>query len=74
MQSTWLEKEPRLAPPQIDPHHVANGILKSAIEPMRDIKVGMMSKVSTTVAKIAPSTGERSRHLWTSAGAVIAPR
>ena len=53
-----MDKEPKVPTPQIDLHRVANAILTPATEPTRDIKLGMMSKVNTTVAKI-PSLGEK---------------
>jgi short-subunit dehydrogenase len=55
----YMDKEPKLPTPLIDPQRVANAILKAATEPARDIKVGMMSKVNTTMAKIAPALGEK---------------
>ena len=55
----YMDKEPKLPTPQIDPQRVANAILKAATEPTRDVKVGMMSKINTTMAKIAPSLGEK---------------
>jgi NADP-dependent 3-hydroxy acid dehydrogenase YdfG len=51
----YMDKEPKLPTPLIDPQRV----LKAAIEPARDIKVGMMSKVNTTMAKIAPALGKK---------------
>jgi NADP-dependent 3-hydroxy acid dehydrogenase YdfG len=55
----YMDKEPKLPTPLIDPQRVANAILKAATEPARDIKVGMMSKVNTTMAKVAPALGEK---------------
>lgn len=55
----YMDKEPKLPTPQIDPQRVANAILKAATEPTRDVKVGMMSKINTAMAKIAPSLGEK---------------
>jgi short-subunit dehydrogenase len=55
----YMDKAPKLPTPQIDPHRVANTILEASSEPTRDIKVGMMSKINTTTAKIAPSLGEK---------------
>ena len=55
----YMDKEPKLPTPQIDPHRVAHAILTAATEPTRDVKVGVMSKVSTTLAKIAPALGEK---------------
>ena len=54
-----MEREPKLPTPQIDPHKVADAILSAAAEPTRDVKVGLMSKINTTMAKIAPSLGEK---------------
>jgi len=53
----YMDKEPKLPTPQIDPHRVAHAILNAATEPTRDVKVGVMSKVNTTLAKIAPALG-----------------
>jgi short-subunit dehydrogenase len=55
----YMDREPKLPTPLIDPQRVANAILKAATEPVRDIKVGMMSKINTTMAKIAPALGEK---------------
>ena len=55
----YMDKEPKLPTPQIDPHRAAHAILTAATEPTRDVKVGVMSKVSTTLAKIAPALGEK---------------
>lgn len=55
----YMDKEPKLPTPQIDPHRVAHAILKAATEPTRDVKVGVMSKVNTALAKIAPALGEK---------------
>jgi short-subunit dehydrogenase len=48
--------KPKLPTPQIDPHDVAQAILKAATEVTRDVKVGMMSKINTTMA---PSLGDK---------------
>jgi short-subunit dehydrogenase len=55
----YMDKEPKLPTPQLDPRKVADAILNAATKPTRDIKVGMMSKINTTVAKIAPALGEK---------------
>jgi len=44
---------------QQDPQDVADAILKAATKPTPNIKVGMMSKVNTFVAKNLPRLGER---------------
>ena len=51
----YMDKEPKLPTPQIDPHQVADAILKAATTATRDVKVGMMSKINTTLSNIAPS-------------------
>jgi len=55
----YMSKEPDLPTPMIDPQQVADAILGAAEKPTRDVKVGMMSKVNTFVAKNLPSVGER---------------
>ena len=55
----YMDKEPKLPTPQINPQRVANAILRAATEPTRDVKVGIMSKINTAMAKIAPSLGEK---------------
>jgi short-subunit dehydrogenase len=55
----YMSQEPKLPTPQIDPEDVAEAILKAATKPQRDVKVGAMSKVNTTVSKIAPSLGDK---------------
>src|SRR4051812_14394972 len=55
----YLDREPKLPTPQIDPVKVADAILSAAVTPARDVKVGAMAKLNTTMAKIAPSIGDR---------------
>lgn len=55
----YMDREPKLPPPLIDPEEVAEAILKAAAEGGRDIKVGAMSVVNTTIAKLMPSLGDR---------------
>lgn len=55
----YLEVEPKLPTPMIDPEDVAEAILKAATKPERDVKVGTTSKLNTTVAKIAPGLGDK---------------
>jgi short-subunit dehydrogenase len=55
----YMDREPKLPTPMIDPQKVADAILKAAVKPERDIKVGSMSKINTTVSKIAPSLGDK---------------
>ena len=55
----YMDKEPNLPTPQIDPQDVADAILKAATKPTRDLRVGTMSKVNTFVAKNIPAIGDR---------------
>ena len=55
----YMDKEPDLPTPMIDPQDVADAILGAAVKPTRAVRVGMMSKVNTFVAKNLPSIGER---------------
>lgn len=55
----YMAREPKLPTPMIDPEDVAEAILKAAVEGGRDIKVGAMSVINTTVSKIMPSLGDR---------------
>jgi short-subunit dehydrogenase len=55
----YMDKEPKLPTPQIDPHQVAQAILDAATKPTRDIKVGMMSKINTAAHKILPGLAQK---------------
>jgi short-subunit dehydrogenase len=55
----YQDKEPKLPTPMIDPQQVAEAILDAATSPTRSKKVGTMSKVNTTVAKLAPGLGDK---------------
>ena len=55
----YMDKEPKLPTPQIDPQQVAEAIIKACATPQRDVKVGAMSKINTTVSKILPSLGDK---------------
>jgi short-subunit dehydrogenase len=55
----YMDKEPKLPDPQIDPEKVAEAILDAAVNPKRYVKVGTMSHVNTAVAKFAPSVGDK---------------
>jgi short-subunit dehydrogenase len=51
----YQDKEPKLPDPMIDPQQVANAILKAAVKPTREERVGVNAVVNTVAAKIAPS-------------------
>jgi len=55
----YMDREPKLPDPMIEPEKVAEAILKAAVEGGRDVKVGAMSVLNTTMAKIAPSLGDK---------------
>jgi short-subunit dehydrogenase len=55
----YMDKAANLPSPMIDPQEVADAILGAATKPTRDVKVGMMSKVNTFVAKNLPGVGDR---------------
>lgn len=55
----YMDREPDLPTPMIDPQKVADAILSAAEKPTRDVKVGMMSKVNTFAAKNLPAIADR---------------
>jgi short-subunit dehydrogenase len=55
----YMNKEPKLPPPLINPEQVAEAILKAATEGGRDVKVGAMAVVNTAVSKLMPSLGDK---------------
>ncbi|RYF76917.1 MAG: SDR family NAD(P)-dependent oxidoreductase [Comamonadaceae bacterium] len=55
----YMDKQPKLPDPMIDPTDVAEAILKAAVEGGRDVKVGGMSVLNTTMSKILPSLADK---------------
>ena len=55
----YMDSEPKLPDPQIDPHRVAEAILDAAQKRGRDIKVGAMSHLNTTTSALLPRLGDR---------------
>jgi short-subunit dehydrogenase len=55
----YMDKEPNLPSPMIDPQQVADAILHAAEHATPNIKVGVMSKVNTFAAKNLPRVAER---------------
>jgi short-subunit dehydrogenase len=55
----YMEKEPNLPTPMIDPEKVAEAILSAAVKPTRYAKVGAMAKVNTFAAKNLPGVADR---------------
>lgn len=55
----YMDREPKLPSPLINPEQVAQAILKAAVEGGRDIKVGAMAVVNTTISKLMPGLGDK---------------
>jgi short-subunit dehydrogenase len=55
----YMDKEPKLPTPQIEPEQVAEAILEAAVKPSRYVKVGAGAKLNSMVAKFAPGIGDR---------------
>ena len=55
----YLEHEPKLPGPLIDPYRVATAILQAAQSGGRDIKVGAMAHVDTAMSKWLPGLADR---------------
>lgn len=55
----YMNREPKLPPPVIEPEQVAEAILKAATEGGRDVKVGAMAVINTTMSKLMPSLGDK---------------
>ena len=54
----FMDSEPKLPTPMIDPDMVAKAILKAAVKPTRSKKVGSKAVVNTMVATMLPSCGD----------------
>ena len=50
----YMDREPTLPSPQLDPHQVADAILQAATTPTRDLKVGTMARLDVTMEKLVP--------------------
>jgi NADP-dependent 3-hydroxy acid dehydrogenase YdfG len=55
----YMDREPKLPTAPIDPHRVAEAILKAAVEGGRDIKVGAMAVMNTAMSRLLPRIGDR---------------
>lgn len=55
----YMDKEPKLPDPMIDPQQVAEAILKAAEEGGRDIRVGGMAVMNTMLSKVLPSLADK---------------
>lgn len=55
----YMEREPKLPTPQLDPHRVAAAILEAAVTPARDVKVGLVATLDTAIEKVLPALADR---------------
>jgi len=55
----YMEKEPKLPDPQIEPAKVAAAILDAACNHRRDVRVGAQAVLNSVIAKVAPSLGDK---------------
>lgn len=55
----YMDKEPKLPTPQIDPRQVAGAIIHAATNGGRDVKVGAMSRMNTLMASMLPKLADR---------------
>lgn len=55
----YMDREPKLPTPMIDPAQVAHAILKAAAEGGRDVKVGAMASFNTVMSLLMPSLADR---------------
>ena len=54
----YLARQPKLPTPMIEPEKVADAILEAATSPRRDVKVGAMAVLNTTVSRLLPSLAD----------------
>lgn len=55
----YMDFEPRLPAPLIDPHRVAEAILEAAENGGREARVGAMAHVNTMASRLLPAIAER---------------
>lgn len=55
----YMDMEPKLPTPMIEPQQVADAILAAAVTPTRNQKVGTMATINTLVSKFVPSLGDK---------------
>lgn len=55
----YMDKEPKLPSPMIEPRQVAEAILDAATNPTHSKKLGLMATVQTTMAKLVPGLGSK---------------
>ena len=55
----YMDREPRLPSPQVDPHQVAAAILHAAVVPMRTVRVGLAAGLDIMLERLAPGVADR---------------
>ena len=55
----YMDKEPKLPSPMIDPERVAEAILEAATEGGRDVKVGTMARINTAAFELTPGLADK---------------
>jgi short-subunit dehydrogenase len=55
----YMDEEPKLPTPRIEPEKVAEAILKAAVKHERDVKVGAGAVLDTALGKIAPGLADK---------------
>ncbi|MBQ5939406.1 MULTISPECIES: SDR family oxidoreductase [unclassified Massilia] len=55
----YMDREPKLPSPQVDPHQVAAAILHAAVVPMRTVRVGMMADIDVMMDRLLPGVSDR---------------
>jgi short-subunit dehydrogenase len=55
----YMDHEPKLPSPMIDPQNVADAILDAATSGGRDVKVGALARVNTSISKFLPKLGDQ---------------
>ena len=55
----YMDREPKLPSPQIDPHDVADAILEAATDGGRDVKVGSMAHMNAMMSKLLPGLADK---------------
>lgn len=57
--TNYMDREPRLPTPRLDPQDVADAIVKAAAHHARDVKVGAGPVLQAALSWIAPSLGDK---------------
>lgn len=54
----YMAKEPKLPDPKIEPEQVAEAILKAATQNTRDVRVGLMARINTSLFRLFPRVAD----------------